>query len=236
MKKKFSSIIAIIFLIVFITIFIISTQNVITYIKNNKENEEIKERIAEYIIIDDEHDKTRVDFNSLKNRNSDTVGFLRVIGTDIATIVVQGKDNNYYLSHNFEKNKNKAGWIFADYRNKIDGTDKNIVIYGHNMKNGSMFSNLKNVLNSNLHELEIEFITENESSKYQVFSVYQIQSEEYYTTTEFKNDEFKEFVTKVKERSNKDFNIEVTDKDQILTLSTCANNNKYRVVLHAKKI
>lgn len=76
----------------------------------------------------------------------------------------------------------------------------------------------------------------NEKAEYKVFSVYQIENEDYYITTRFNNKEYESFLKTIKSRSNKDFGVDVTAKDKILTLSSCANNNKYRVVLHAKKL
>ncbi len=97
------------------------------------------------------------------------------------------------------------------------------------------------MLGSNWQENEenrkITFITEKESSIYEVFSIYQIEVEDYYISTYFENnDTFQKFVNKIKSRSMRDFGIEVTGEDQILTLSTCSNNNKYRIVLHARKV
>ena len=103
-----------------------------------------------------------------------------------------------------------------------------------------MFGTLKNILKENWYNNEenhiIDFITENEEQKYEVFSVYQIKNEEYYIDTEFKDNEFGKFVDTLKNRSIKDFNVEVSAEDCILTLSTCGNNKDYRIVLHAKKI
>lgn len=234
------------FMIIFVIIFIFSAIQIINYIMDGKENKKIIEEISQYIKIDTtneikEHDNITIDFNSLvEEKNSDIVGFLKVNGTDIGNVVVQAKDNIFYLTHNLEKNNNKAGWIFVDYKNKFDGTDKNIVIYGHNMKDGSMFGTLKNILNDDWLEKEenryITFVTKNEEVIYEVFSVYKIENEDYYITTDFKdNESFQKFIDKVKSRSKKDFKVEVTKENQILTLSTCADNNKYRVVLHAKK-
>ena len=133
-----------------------------------------------------------------------------------------------------------AGWIFADYKNKVDGTDKNLVIYGHNMRDDSMFGSLKNILNDDWHNEEenkyVTFVAENDNSIYEVFSVYQVADEDYYITTDFKDNEFNDFIKTIKSRSKFDFGVDVNENDNILTLSTCANNNKYRVVLHAKKI
>ena len=167
------------------------------------------------------------------------VGFIKVNGTDVRHIVVQSSDNEFYLHHNFEKNWNNAGWIFADYRNKFDGTDKNIILYGHNRKDGSMFGTLKYAQTEEWYSNEdnriVVFITPNEKVNYEVFSAYTIQTEDYYITTKFKDGEFEKFVKKIKSRSVYDFGVEVGENDQILTFSTCAGEN-YRTVLHAKKV
>ena len=199
---------------------------------------EIKENVVINNEMDSNNEEYKIDFVKLKQKNSDAIAWIKVKGTDIDFPVVKGTDNSYYLTHNFDKEKNKAGWIFADYRNKFDGTDKNIIIYGHNMKNGSMFASLKDVIKEEWYNNEnnkyIALITENENCKYQVFSVYQIETEEYYLQTNISN--FKEFVEKIKGRSKKDFNVDIKETDSILTLSTCADNTKYRVVLHAVKV
>ena len=162
------------------------------------------------------------------------------IASGIENIVVQGKDNSYYLTHDFERDYNSAGWIFMDYHNKLDGLDKNIIIYGHNMRNNTMFGTLKNVLKKDWFENKdnryITFITERESATYEVFSVYQIEAEDYYIKTSFNTGEFKKYIDTMKNRSIFDFNCDISEDDSVLTLSTCANNNKYRVVLHAKKV
>ena len=128
-----------------------------------------------------------------------------------------------------------------DYRIKRDGTDKNMTIYGHNSKNDAMFGSLKDILKeewySNSDNLNVTYIDENGTHTYKVFSIYQIKKETYYTTTYFSSDdEFKNFIDTLKGRSIVDFGVDVGTEDQILTLSTCADNNNYRIVLHAKKI
>ena len=241
MKKKNKILITLI-QIVLIAVIIFSGIKIIEWIKSNKKNKDIMSEIKENVVINNEMDSNneeyKIDFAKLKQKNSDAIAWIKVNGTDIDFPVVKGTDNSYYLTHNFDKEKNKAGWIFADYRNKFDGTDKNIIIYGHNIKNGSMFASLKDVIKEEWYNNEnnkyIALITENENCKYQVFSVYQIETEEYYLQTNISN--FKEFVEKIKGRSKKDFNVDIKETDSILTLSTCADNTKYRVVLHAVKI
>ena len=235
MKKK-SKILITLIQIVLIAVIIFSGIKIIEWIRSNKKNKDIMSEIKENVVINNEEYK--IDFAKLKQKNSDAIAWIKVNGTDIDFPVVKGTDNSYYLTHNFDKEKNKAGWIFADYRNKFDGTDKNIIIYGHNMKNGSMFASLKDVIKEEWYNNEnnkyIALITENENCKYQVFSVYQTETEEYYLQTNISN--FKEFVEKIKGRSKKNFNVDIKETDSILTLSTCADNTKYRVVLHAVKV
>lgn len=176
----------------------------------------------------------------MKLQNKDTVAYLKVNNTNISYPVVKSSNNSYYLNHNFEKSYNEAGWIFADYKNKFDGTDKNIVIYGRNRRDLSMFGSLKNILDTNWYNkkenLKIEFITDDVENIYEIFSIYKIENEDYYIKTEFANNEFSEFINTLKNRSIKNFNTNVDENDNIFTLSTCVDNNKYRIVLHAKKM
>ena len=108
------------------------------------------------------------------------------------------------------------------------------------MRNNSMFGSLKDVITEEWYNNEenkyITFVTENDYQTYQVFSVYQIKTEDYYIQTEFKSNEFTEFIDTITKRSKKDFGINVSKEDTILTLSTCSNNNKYRVVLHSVRV
>ena len=202
----------------------------------NKKNKEVQKESLELVEIKD--DEFKIDFDKIKKENEDTVGYLKLKNTNIEYIVVKGKDNDYYLNHNFKKEYNVAGWIFADYRNKFDGEDKNITIYGHNMRDGSMFGSLKSVLDekwySDKDNLDIDFITDKDSNIYRVFSIYKIEKEEYYTKNVFKDkDEYGEFLDKISSRSEVKLDTKVSSDDKILTLSTCATNNKYRVVVHA---
>lgn len=241
LKKKYVVILIIIFTIICITLLIYSLMNIINWKKDVDDNKNIVEEIKENIIIDEEDDSINIDFKSLKEQNSDTIAYLKVNGTNIDYVVVKGNDNSYYLKHNFNKEYNIAGWIFADYHNKFDETDRNIIIFGHNIKDGSMFGTLKNVLDKSWQEnkdnLEITLITEKRQYKYQVFSTYSIKPEDYYINTIYNNDnEFNEFLNKVKSRSNYNYNIEVNSSDKVLTLSSCIGDGKKRVVLHAKLI
>ena len=244
-KKNYKNFILSFILILFIITLLVSSIFIIKWYIDCRENEKIEEQISQVVVIEnneknEEEKEYKIDFDKLKDINEETVAWLKVNNTNIKYAVVKSKNNSYYLNHNFEKKYNSGGWIFVDYHNKLDGTDKNIVIYGHNMKDNSMFGTLKNILKEEWYGNEenyiIDFITEEKHYQYQVFSIYKIEKEDYYINTEFKKNEFEEFIYTLKDRSIKDFNIDVSAEDSILTLSTCADNNKYRLVLHAKKI
>lgn len=236
-----------IFLIIMIIIFsigiIYGSYKVFSWKKDNDSVEEINKDIDESIEIEtiDDKKEIKVDFKKLKKKNSDTVAYLKVNNTNVDYVVVKGTDNSYYLRHNFKKEISKTGWIFADYRNKFDGSDKNIVVFGHNMRSGKMFGSLKKILNikwyTNEENKYITFITEDGAHIYEVFSIYRIRVEDYYINTRFyNNDEFLTFVNRLKSRSIYDYNVKLNKEDKILTLSTCNTGSTYRTVLHAKKI
>ena len=241
LKKKYVGILITIFIIICLIGLIYSLVNIINWKKDVDDNKDILEEIKENIITNEENDLIKIDFKSLKEKNSDTIAYIKVNGTNIDYVVVKGNDNSYYLNHNFNKEYNVAGWIFSDYHNKFDETDKNIVIFGHNTKNGSMFGTLKNVLDKSWQEnkdnLEITLVTEKGQYKYQVFSTYSIIAEDYYINTIFNSDnEYSRFLNEIRFRSNYDYNVEVNSNDKILTLSSCIGDGKKRVVLHAKLI
>ena len=245
-KKYKKAILNLVIYIMLLSILLYSGIKIYKWYKDKTNNSKIAEQIKHTVIVEEKNEdenkkEYKIDFNKLKDQNNETVAWIKVNNTNIEYPVVKGTNNSFYLNHSFDKSNNSAGWIFADYRNKFDNTDKNIVIYGHNMKDNSMFGSLKNILNSDWYDNEentnIILYTENEKCIYKVFSIYKIESEDYYIKTEFSDDNnFEQFVNTIKKRSIKEFNTDVSKDDNILTLSTCANNNKYRVVLHAKKI
>ena len=182
-----------------------------------------------------------VNFNDLKIKNNDVKGWIQVYGTNINYPFVQTTNNDYYLNHSFNKNKNNAGWIFIDYRNNINSLDQNTIIYGHSRQDTTMFGSLKNILNNgwlNYSENHvIKLSTETENSLWQVFSVYHIPTTSDYLEINFStSEEFQTFANTLINRSAHDFNTYISENDKILTLSTCYNNDTERVVLHAKLI
>lgn len=85
----------------------------------------------------------QIDFDGLRAINKDIVAWIQIPGIGVDYPVVQGDDNEYYLHHTFEGKANIAGSIFLDYRNRPDFMGSKVILYGHHMKDGSMFSNLR---------------------------------------------------------------------------------------------
>lgn len=181
-----------------------------------------------------------VNFNELKNINSNTKGWIQVNGTNINYPFVQADDNKYYLTHSFDKSYNGAGWVFLDYRNNINNLPKNTILYAHGRNDLTMFGSLKNILKSgwlnNSNNYVVKLSTETENTLWQVFSVYRIPNTSDYIKVNFNtNDEFLTWATILKDRSSYQFNTNINKNDNILTLSTCYNDYE-KVVLHAKLI
>ena len=185
-------------------------------------------------------DLLEVDFNELLQKNSDTVGWIEVKGTNINYPVVQTTDNSYYLSHAFDKTQYDAGWVFMDYRNDATNFDQNTIIYAHSRYNQTMFGSLKNILTSSWYNNKNNYIirmsTPTENTMWQVFSVYHIETTNDYIQTEFASDEeYQSFLDMLKGRSAVTFDTSLNTTDKILTLSTCYNKTD-KVVMHAKLI
>ena len=229
--NKLHIIIGIVLLIEFIyaSVYLISSEI------DLKANAKLQEQLSNYV------DGNKIDFKKLKEQNPDTIAHIKVNNTNIDYVVVKPTDNEFYLKHNFNKDKNRAGWIFTDYRNKVDESDRNLIIYGHNMRDNSMFETLKYVIKEdwykNKDNREVTLITEKGIYTYKVFATYSITAEDYYINTDFKiDDDFNTFVNKLKSRSVYNYGVNVNGSDKILTLSSCLGDGRKRVVLHAKLV
>ena len=157
-----------------------------------------------------------VDFSNLLEQNSDTVGWIKVEGTKVNYSVVQGDDNDFYLDHDFYKNPNSAGWIFADWRGSLEKFRRNTVIYGHNMNNKTMFGSLPSTLfssswqnNPNNHFIKLS--TPSANSVWKIFSVYVTEPRVDYLRTVFTDSEYKSFINDIQSRSVYNFNTDVKE-------------------------
>lgn len=200
-------------------------------------------------------------FRSLYRRNPDIRGWLTfstegedLFGGAIDNPVVQTADNDYYLSRDYLGDTDKAGTLYFDYRNDLsaEGANRNLIIYGHNLNSGLMFSRFNLLAKSNLDRARqlttLTLDTLYEQSTYKVFAVMIVNAnadEEplfNYIRTEFTDEAFKQFIADVRDRSLYDFSdVDVGVDDELLTLSTCSNKRETglknaRTVIVARKV
>lgn len=172
--------------------------------------------------------------------NEDIVGYLKINDTTIDYPVVQSDDNKYYLDHDIYRESSVAGWIFMDYENDIALEDKNIVIYGHNMKQDTMFHSLRYYLSEDYFQQHrhIRFQTAYGDYTWEVFSFYRTDISFPYIQVLFPTPEaFYSLALQMKSKSLYETGVTIHPEDRILTLSTCTNESEdTRFVLNAKLI
>src|SRR5574344_270269 len=175
---------------------------------------------------------------SLLDLNSDTVGWLTVPGTNIDYPVVQTTDNKFYLTHNYNLEKDYNGWVFMDYLNVPQNLDKNTILFAHNRYySGVMFGTLSNLTKKKWYEeasnISIYYNTLYDEYEWEVFSIYKIDITDDYLKTIFKtDDEWLNFIDLIRSRSLFESSAKVSVNDKIITLSTCLDNDQ-RLVVHA---
>ena len=182
--------------------------------------------------------KLNIDFVALRTLNPDVVGWLYVEGVGISYPIVQTVDNDYYLNHTVEKQVNSSGAIFMDYENAADFYDYNTFLYGHNMKNNTMFGALKRYYKEDgvceQNPYFYIYLPTGEVLKYQIFS--------YYLTTDTSDsyvlvstqEEYDAYVDKVYRRSAFAGNTVTQQYSTMVTLSTCAgaSSGNQRFLVH----
>lgn len=160
----------------------------------------------------------------LKSINSDYKMWIQIENTNINYPVVQGSDNDYYLKHNFRKESNISGTVFVESANDIDN-DKNIILYGHNMRNGTMFNNITNYKEESFfnEDNKISIIMNNTLYEYEVFSVYVKNVSEVNLAIGFANeDEFINYAYNEADESLYKKDVDFSAEDNLITLVTCS--------------
>ena len=180
--------------------------------------------------------RAAVDFAALQKRNPDTVGWIFCTGTAIDYPIVQGPDNEYYLARLFTGTSNAAGSIFLDYRNSPDFTSRHSILYGHNMKNGSMFASLTSYRDPEYFREHPQFLlcTPEKTYSVEIFSGYSagVEDEAWRNSFDTK-EEFADWAAQEKEKSCFESDIMPSGTDHIITLSTCSYEfEEARFVVH----
>ena len=193
-------------------------------------------------ISSSEDSEWNIDFDALREINPEIVGWISVPACNISYPIVKTEDNQKYLSKTFELKTNKSGAIFMDKDNSSDFSDFNTIIYGHNMKNGSMFGSLKMLYNqmglADVYPYFEIILPGNEVRRYKIFSYYidDSRSTSYVLTDNAENDQI--YLDYVLPRSIEKMDVEVTKDDNIVTLATCsgAAGSEKRFFVHGVQV
>lgn len=200
----------------------------------------ISEKLIEYNKADNSYEKIRVEKEeeNLYDKYEDYRGWIKIDNTNINYPIVQGKDNSFYLDKDINKNYLSSGSIFMNYLNH-GFNDENTVLFGHHMRNKTMFAQLKKYKEKEFFYGDNDIVIEVENDKvlkYKVFSAYVTDSKDNYIKTNFDDkDQYKEFLEDIKNKSQYKSDIDVNENDKIITLSTCSYEfNNARMVVHGK--
>ena len=178
-----------------------------------------------------------VNFQELKAVNEEVVGWIRIGALNVSYPICQAKDNEYYLHRTFEKADNFAGCIFLNAGNSPYMTDQNTIIYGHNMKNGSMFGTLKKLGDQATYDSNPYFwvFSPDFIYQYRIFSCHVVSSSGETYNTRFTQAEFQSFIDRMLGDSGIDnHSMKVGTDDRITTLSTCTGDDSTRFVVQGK--
>ena len=235
-----------ILLIICVVVFIFSAYKIYQIIMEDKKSDDLNNELKNYISYDNTHNKDisnnensvdnkgilSINFDELKKTNKDIIGWIYSENEKINYPVVQSTDNNYYLRRLVNGEYNRSGTIFMDYKNNKDLNDKVTIIFGHNMKNDTMFGTLPNYENQKYYDenKNLYYFTPEKRYRIELFSSFTTDSESsIYKKTEFTSNELEEF----KEKSDFKNDVSITTEDKIMILSTCSyeyENSRYVVI------
>ena len=241
--------IKIILILLLLSIFIYCTYNVINYLKNEYKNVKLNSNIQKIaikeVIIDNDNKPNdispiQVDFDKLDDVNNNIQAWIYLNDSNINYPIVQGNDNNYYLSKTVDGDYNPNGSLFIDYRNSKDFSDPNTYIYGHNMKNDTMFGDLEKYKKQEYYDnhKEMYILTRKNQYKLEVFAGYTTEDgSEIYNF--IGNDSNERLIELAMSKSDFSSDVKVDYNDKVVVLSTCSydyENARYVLIGVLRKI
>ena len=232
-RDNLKQIILKVFFLITLTVFIVSAVYIANYFLNAKHQDGIVEQ-ARSVWHEAEAEPEPSVIELLLQENSDFKGWITVPNTQIDNPIYQTDNNDFYLNHNQQKQKSIYGALFFDYQNVITEaeTDKNLVVYGHHMKNGSMFGNLTKYKQLRFYKQNptVEFSTLYKKSTYKIYAAFVLNAfkaddNDYIYNISRKSfiddKDFDSWVNEAKERSLINTGVDVKNGDNIITLVTC---------------
>ena len=257
-KKTFADILLTIILLIAIGVFVFAAYNLYHIYTEYKKGTDEYNQIEQMAVTNRDPDELseeaggenqgpslvapmEIDFASLKAVNDDVIGWIYVEALgDVSYPIVKGEDNDTYLHMTYEKNYNFAGTIFIDYENSRDFSDCNTLVYGHNMKNGSMFGQLKKFSQDPETYKKSKYFwlfTPDKTYRYEIISAYTTGvNSDTYTLFKGPGQEFEDYLKTIVSRSEIETNAGDLDMmDKIVTLSTCTGNQSTRFVVQGRR-
>lgn len=235
-------------------LFILGITYIIFYIFDVNRSKKANNNILENIVVNEaeiteKKTERMLQVEELQKENTDIVGWLEIEDTNIDYAVVQGADNDYYLTHNYKKEYASTGSIFLDKDFNLINGSSNLLMYGHRNKQGLMFEDLIKYKDENFYKehKQIRFTTDKEDSTYDILAVFYskvyYKSDKnvfryYYFVNAESEAEYNEYVKNCKEASIYDTGVEAEYGEQLLTLSTCEytqENGRFVVVARKQK-
>lgn len=232
--------------IVALIVFVVSAAMLIYYFILYHKGSSEYENLQQYVTVEQEVSTTdteetqeglNVDFEALQALNPDCVGWIYFENLDISYPIMQSEDNDYYLRRTFEKQHVTAGSIFMDYQNASDFSDENTFIYGHNMKDKTMFGKLNEYAEKDFYQKNPNFYiyAPGYIYRYDVFSCYvgAVAEEDIFSLSFASEEEYQKYLDMIQGKAAYDTGVEVTAEDRIVTLMTCNTAGQdYRFFVH----
>ena len=248
--KKRSDISRRIILVISVGVFIFAAYNLINIFLAYHKADVIYDNIQQDVLDEDSHTKVVIgedeqeveipftyNHQALLNINSQGIGYIYIPSIDCRLPMVQGDDNDYYLTHTFNKEYSANGCLFEDYRINGGLSARQIIIYGHNMRNGAMFGKLKNYQDysfwNNSGNDVLYIYTGNVIKEYKIFSCYISEAiSDTYTFNFPTLESMRDYAVNMKAKSMYDTGVDVSTATQVITLSTCTNDGEQRFIVH----
>lgn len=244
-KKKKAGIFSTIILVVALAVFCFSAFQLFKILKGYHDGRSEYDKVRKLAVEEkkgDGEDQFSVNFDELMKMNPDTIGWIRFHPepSQISYPIVKGKDNSEYLKKTFSANENTLGAIFLNVDNNADFMDKNTIIYGHRMKDGSMFRHLQDYEEKSFWESNPYFYIYTPDGReitYHIYSAGQVEDTSDTYLTSFESEEaYQSFLNMTKEASLYDTGVELNAQSAIVTLSTCTSaSDNHRFVVRGVK-
>ncbi|MDD3369645.1 MAG: class B sortase [Lachnospiraceae bacterium] len=207
--------------------------------RNEGDTQKIGEAETEAVLPENAPERIAIDWDNLKKEAPDLVGWITLPSVELSYPIVQGRDNAQYLHHGIQGEELYAGSIFLDAGNQADFSNYNTIVYGHNMRDGTMFAKLKDYTEPETYQKCPYFwiYTAQADYLYEICSVYQSAPEQAPYVLRFaSHSDYLDWLYQIKKRSGIQTDVALSEGDRIVTLSTCSGDAAKRQIVQGVRI